>query len=146
MSFFKNTKSNVTSFDDNTSDNDSSDDNTSDESGDESNELNESGDELPVQEDTVKIDIDPNVITVFGNKKGSKTNTYIVGLNVTDEIRKKYLKALRVRYACGGTIKMILYNDIDQIAINLNGDQIQNVKTFLLKEKVQQPINIKSIE
>jgi translation initiation factor 1 (eIF-1/SUI1) len=141
MSFFKNTN------DDNISDNETSSSESAD-SDDEINENNENDFTQNIDQDdifTQKIETE-SMITVFGNKNGSKTNTYIVGLNVTDEIRKKYLKALRVQYACGGTIKTILYNDENQIAINLNGDQIQNVKAFLLKEKVQQPINIKSIE
>ena len=143
MSFFKNTN------DDNISDNETSDESTDsdNETSDDENDKNDVFTQNIDQDDifTQKIESE-SIITVFGNKNGSKTNTYIVGLNVTDEIRKKYLKALRVQYACGGTIKTILYNDENQIAINLNGDQIQNVKAFLLKEKVQQPINIKSIE
>ena len=143
MSFFKNTKVNTTiSFDDEQSDNDSSSDSLSD------NELsgleNELEDNLETKlNDNLEID---NTIIVFGDKNGRRTNTYIVGLNTTDEIRKSYLKSLKTKYACNGSIKKITYDNIEQIVIHLQGDQILNVKTFLIKEKVQQPINIKLIE
>ena len=145
MSFFKNTKVTTNkSFSDNSDSSDSSDDSDhedsseSDDSGDEKIEKIEETEDVAVLHD--------NIITVFGNRNGKRTNTYIVGLNITDEIRKSYLKSLKTKYACNGSIKVIKYNNIDETSIHLQGDQIQNVKAFLLKEKVNQPINIKLIE
>ena len=146
MSFFKNTNvSNTTSFDDEQSDNDSSSDSLSDnESSGSENELEDNlKNKLDNKLDNIEID---NTIIVFGNKNGRRTNTYIIGLNTTDEIRKSYLKSLKTKYACNGSIKKITYDNIEQIAIHLQGDQILNVKAFLIKEKVQQPINVKLIE
>ena len=139
MSFFKNTKVDTNkSFSDESED--ESDNVSSSDSSD--NESNESEDELNDNPTSLKND---NTITVFGDKNGRRTNTYIVGLNTTDEIRKSYLKSLKTKYACNGSIKKITYDNIEQIAIHLQGDQILNVKAFL-KEKVQQPINVKLID
>ena len=143
MSFFKNTKVDTNkSFDDEDSDNDSSSD-SYDESDD--NESDDSGELEELDDKPTSLEND-NTITVFGDKNGRRTNTYIVGLNTTDELRKSYLKSLKTKYACNGSIKKITYDNIEQIAIHLQGDQILNVKAFLIKEKVQQPINVKLID
>jgi translation initiation factor 1 (eIF-1/SUI1) len=141
MSFFKNTKVDTTkSFDDEDSDNDSSSDSLSDD-----NESDDSGELEELDDKPTSLEND-NTITVFGDKNGRRTNTYIVGLNTTDELRKSYLKSLKTKYACNGSIKKITYDNVEQIAIHLQGDQILNVKAFLIKEKVQQPINVKLID
>jgi len=154
MSFFKNTKASkhtTFSFDDEQSDNDSSSDSLSDNDSSDSSGSEDESDDKPrnleneLDDKLSSLEID-NTIIIFGNKQGRRTNTYIVGLNITDEKRKKYLQLLRKQNACSGTIKKITYDNIEQIAIHLQGDQILNVKAFLIKEKVQQPITVKLID
>jgi translation initiation factor 1 (eIF-1/SUI1) len=124
-----------TDSDKNSSENDSSDNDSSD---DDSNE------EPNTAEPNNKLDdplFDSNIITIFGEQAGRRSNTYVVGLNVDKATREEYLKTLKK--GCGGSIKEIDYNEIKQTVIHLQGDQIAKVHAFLKKIPVQQKIIVK---
>ena len=128
-----NTSSYNDSSDNDSSDNDSSDNDSSD------NEINTS-------EPTNELDdtlVDSNIITIFGEQAGKRSNTYVVGLNIDDTLRKEYVKTLKKKHGCNGSIKKIKYDDIEQIVIQLQGNQITKVHTFLKEIGVKQKIIVK---
>jgi translation initiation factor 1 (eIF-1/SUI1) len=86
-----------------------------------------------------------NKVVVFCEKNGRNYNTYIVGLDETDE--QNMLKTLKNKFGCGGTIKKINYEgkeDTKVIHIQGNfvlktGDFLKklNIKNLIVKELVQ---------
>ena len=87
------------------------------ESSDSDNESVDSNDSIESNKDTCeKVNFDDN-ITLFGEKKGKRTNTYIAGLLIDNTQKKLYLKTLKKRHGCNGTIKSILYNEKEQDVI-----------------------------
>ena len=88
-------------------------------------------------------------VYIFGQQKGRFTNTYIVGLNgltKDNPVILKYLQVLKSRHGCNGTIKQVLHESENKTAIQLQGDLIKKVRTYLKKEiKIDQKIKIKPL-
>jgi len=127
---------------DNDSENSDNDSENSDNDSENSDNDNDSDSD---NEDAVAVKFDDSVITLFGDKKGKRSNTYIAGLKVDESTKKEYLKILKKRHGCNGTIKSVLYNDKEQIVIQLQGDLIDKATSFLKEMKVSQKIIIKPI-
>ena len=52
-------------------------------------------------------------IDVFCSQRGRKSDTYIAGLEKSDEDMKVLLKTLKKKCACNGSVKMIDYDSIN---------------------------------
>lgn len=66
-------------------------------------------------------------IETFGRKK----NTYISGWNIPNNEIKEYLKIIKKKNGCNGTIKKYLKDNIEIDIIMLQGDHIQFMTKFL---------------
>ena len=126
------------------SDTEINEDNSDNESEQSDNDSEQSDNDNDDDSD-IAVKFDDNVITLFGDKKGKRSNTYIAGLKVDETTKKEYLKTLKKRHGCNGTIKSVLYNDKEQIVIQLQGDLIDKATTFLKEMKISQKIIIKPI-
>lgn len=132
MSFNNNEDLNI-SFSNELNENDTSD-----------NDSNSDSDTSEIDTNEEKPQFENNTITIFGEQKGKRSNTYIAGLKVDETTRKEYLKKLKGKHGCGGSIKDIVYNDVEQTVIQLQGDQIVNAHSFLKDLKLTQKIITKS--
>lgn len=81
------------------------------------------------------VSIDTEQITIFGEKKGKKINTYIIGINqyphAGDVDMKHILENMKKKFGCGGSIKTVNYENRDWTAVHLQGDQLTKAFTCL---------------
>ncbi len=93
---------------------------------------------------------DDDKITVFCERSGKRFNTYIVGLNETENDYKNILEKLKKKFGCGGAIKNIIHEGNENTkAINIQGNfvvktgeflktlNIKNIKNIIIKELVE---------
>lgn len=68
--------------------------------------------------------------------RGKKKNTYIIYLKASDEEKRTYLKLLKNRCACGGSIKNIEYDSVQENVIHLQGSHGDSVIKYLSEKNV----------
>ena len=71
-----------------------------------------------------------DMIDIFCNQRGRRSDTYIAGLNKLDQM-KILLKDLKKKFACNGSIKTVLYNGIDTLVVHLQGNHIAFLEKYL---------------
>ena len=86
-------------------------------------------------------------VVVYCEKTGRRYNTYVVGLELSDEDYKTTLKKLTKTFGCGGAIKTVNYDVKDNTkAINIQGNFVVktgeilkslNIKNLIIKELVE---------
>ena len=84
-----------------------------------------------VIDDTFAL-LDEQNIIIFGQKKGRRTNTYIINWNIAEDELKNALKNMKKKYGCNGSIKMVNYEGNDIKALQLQGDQIAKAHVYLI--------------
>ena len=105
------------------------DDSSSEESDDEN--ITNAGSEAGSDDDS-KTTFDDNNIIIFGQKKGRRTNTYIINWKIPEDELKSSLKHMKKSYGCNGSIKMVNYEGNDIKALQLQGDQISKSHLYLI--------------
>ena len=83
-------------------------------------------------------------IDIFCEKRGNKSNTYIAGWSISEEDMKIHLKKLKKECACNGSVKTILYDSIDMIVLQLQGNHVIIVANYLKLNNISN-INVKSV-
>ena len=73
---------------------------------------------------------------LFGERRGKKTNTYIANWNIDIGELNKHLQNLKKSCACNGSIKTILYDNINTLVLHLQGNHIHNCEQYLRKNGV----------
>jgi translation initiation factor 1 (eIF-1/SUI1) len=76
------------------------------------------------------------VVTIFATQNGRKRNTYIIGLENSQEEQLTFLRTMKRKYGCNGSMKVVAYEGIDVPAIHLQGDQIKKAKAFLAEQNI----------
>jgi translation initiation factor 1 (eIF-1/SUI1) len=77
-------------------------------------------------------------VTVFCEKNGRRYNTYIVGWNANDDEIKSTLEKMKKRFGCGGAIKMITFEGVENTkALNLQGNFVVKTGEFLKSLNIQ---------
>ena len=83
-------------------------------------------------------------ITLFSEKRGRKTNSYISGWEIDEEEMKMHLKNLKKKFACNGSVKSIEMDGNMQTVIHIQGDHIDHLVKYLIENDIsQENINIK---
>jgi len=81
-------------------------------------------------EDEIKLE---NKLIVFSERRGRKTNTYILDWNLSKEDIKLHLKNLKKKHGCNGSIKTILYQGEEKEVLHLQGELKNEVKEYLVE-------------
>jgi translation initiation factor 1 (eIF-1/SUI1) len=76
------------------------------------------------------------VVTIFGARSGRKINTYIIGLENSQEEQRAFLRIMKRKFGCNGSMKVVAYEGVDVPALHLQGDQIKKVKAFLAEQNI----------
>ena len=77
-------------------------------------------------------------VVVFCEKSGRRYNTYIVGWNAEDDDLKNALEKMKKKFGCGGAIKKINYEGVDNVkALNLQGNFVIKTGDFLKSLNIQ---------
>jgi translation initiation factor 1 (eIF-1/SUI1) len=76
------------------------------------------------------------VVTIFGARSGRKINTYIIGLENSQEEQRTFLRIMKRKFGCNGSMKIVAYEGIDVPALHLQGDQIKKIKAFLTEQNI----------
>ena len=82
-------------------------------------------------------DILDNMIEIWVEERGRKSDTYIVGWDVDDETLKLHLKTIKKKRGCNGSIKQILKDNNSVKVMQLQG----NVKDFVIAYLKENGIN-----
>ena len=79
------------------------------------------------EDDNVSNNITPTTvnITVWKEKKGRKTNTYVIGWNLEKDELKGYLKEFKQKHGCNGSLK--IDEETDGPKLQFQGDKIDEV-------------------
>jgi translation initiation factor SUI1 len=76
-------------------------------------------------------------IEIWVEQNGRKKNTYISGWEISDDCLKSHLKTIKKKNGCNGTIKTLSNNsDIIQV-IQLQGDQTDFVKKYIIEQGIE---------
>lgn len=77
-------------------------------------------------------------VVVFCEKSGRRYNTYIVGWTASDDDIKNALEQMKKKFGCGGAIKKITYEGVEDIkALNLQGNFVIKTADFLKSKNIQ---------
>jgi translation initiation factor 1 (eIF-1/SUI1) len=71
-------------------------------------------------------------IIIFSERRGRKTNTYIIDWNIEKEEIKEHLKNLKRKHGCNGSIKTKIYQGEDKNVLHLQGEWKSEIKEYLL--------------
>ncbi len=75
-------------------------------------------------------------VIVLINQTGKRKNTYIIYWNISDEEKKKHIKVLKNKCACGGSVKDIEYDNVQENVLHLQGSHEETVKMHLFENNV----------
>ena len=81
------------------------------------------------------------LIEIWIEINGRKKNTYIAGWNLSDIELKNHIKIIKKKNGCNGTLKEITTdgNKSELIkVIQLQGDHIDYLKTYLIEQNIDQ--------
>jgi translation initiation factor 1 (eIF-1/SUI1) len=77
-------------------------------------------------------------VTVFCEKIGRRCNTFVAGWNANDDDLKSALKTMTKKFGCGGAIKMITFEGVeDTKVLNLQGNFVVKTGEYLKSINVQ---------
>ncbi len=77
-------------------------------------------------------------------RKSRKYLTTIEGLDLTTIDVKSMMSKLKKSFFCSGAVKhKVPEDDTSELIVQLSGDQRENVKKFLISEKLAQEVQIK---
>jgi translation initiation factor 1 (eIF-1/SUI1) len=75
-----------------------------------------------------------NIIYIWVQKLGSKSNTYVSGWTISDDDIKTHLKTIKKKNGCNGSIKCMIVDGIDTVeqrVMHLQGDHAAYLKCFI---------------
>ncbi len=75
-------------------------------------------------------------IEIWIEKRGRKKNTYLSGWKLEKSELKTHLKTLKKSLGCNGCIKNITTDKGDMRVLHLQGDRVNDLNTYLLKNSV----------
>ena len=79
----------------------------------------------------------PKLITIWLEQLGRKKNTFCVNWDIKEDELKEHLSKIKKANACGGSIKKLEDdNGNSVIGIHLQGDLIQVLKDYLIKQGI----------
>ena len=78
------------------------------------------------------IEIDDYQITIWKERRGRKTNTYISGWNLEESTLKEYIKIFKRSKGCNGSLK----DEEDGYTIHFQGDKVENFIEFMVSKGV----------
>jgi len=78
-----------------------------------------------------------NMIEIWVEERGRKSDTYIYGWNIDDESLKLHLKKIKKKRGCNGSIKQIVKDNDSIKVMQLQG----NVKDFVITYLKENGIN-----
>ena len=82
-------------------------------------------------------------ITIKGESRGRKADTYIINWELSEEDEQTHLKKMKKSFGCNGSIKFVDFDGKKDIkALHLQGDKIQDAKKYLISLN----INIKDLD
>lgn len=85
-----------------------------------------------------ELNEDLSNITLFSERNGRKTNTYILDWNIDKEDMKTHLRNLKRKYGCNGSIKIKKYQGEEKEAIHLQGELKMEVKEYLISNGIEE--------
>ena len=113
------------------------------------NEDSESGSDAESESNSIEedktTDDTKQMIHLFCEVNGRRTNTYIAGWIIQPEEMKEHLKKLKKSLGCNGSIKKIKYDGIEQTVLHLQGKQIDECATYLTIDLGLKNLYIKNI-
>jgi translation initiation factor 1 (eIF-1/SUI1) len=75
-------------------------------------------------------------IEIWVERRGRKKNTYLSGWDLEKSELKNHLKTLKKSLGCNGCIKNITTDKEDIKVLHLQGDRVNDLNTYLLKNSV----------
>jgi translation initiation factor 1 (eIF-1/SUI1) len=75
--------------------------------------------------------------TIFCEKNGRKSNTYIINWNISDAEQKNHLEKMKKKFGTGGTVKTVLFEGKEYSALHIQGDNINKVRDYLVSLKIK---------
>ena len=83
-------------------------------------------------------DFNDEKIIIFSEKKGRKSNTYIVDWNIEKEEMKNHLKTLKKKYGCNGTIKIKMFQGEEKTVLHLQGNFKSELKEYIILQNISE--------
>ena len=83
-------------------------------------------------------DFDEIKIILFSERRGRKTNTYIIDWNITKDDMKNHLKNLKRKHGCNGSIKKKLFQGEEKDVLHLQGEWKLEIKEYLISIDVNE--------
>jgi translation initiation factor 1 (eIF-1/SUI1) len=77
---------------------------------------------------------EPNILYIWVQKIGRKSNTFVSGWSIADDEIKAHLKTIKKSVCCNGSIKNMIVDGVDTIeqrVMHLQGDHSVYLKTFI---------------
>ncbi len=84
----------------------------------------------PFEESDIVDTISSSPIELWMIKTGRKSNTFICGLNFTENELKEHLKILKKKIGCNGSVKEGIHNDKKQLIFQLQGEQDRAIEKY----------------
>jgi translation initiation factor 1 (eIF-1/SUI1) len=79
---------------------------------------------------------DENVVLLV-DKKGRKTNSYLIKLGLEETIMKEYLRDMKKKFGCNGSIKNIIYENLENRVIHLQGEHTDRIIDYMSNKGVK---------
>jgi len=71
-------------------------------------------------------------ITIWLEKRGRKSNTYMTGWNLEKMILKDHLKFLKKKWGCNGSLKNKMVDGEDLLLFHLQGDWQNKLEEYII--------------
>ena len=85
------------------------------------------------EDNSTNLDELDSQITLFTQRNGRRVTTNAVGIQINKEELKSHLKSLKHTNGCNGTIKTIYYDGKEQTSLQLQGDKMKIINTYLIE-------------
>jgi translation initiation factor 1 (eIF-1/SUI1) len=77
---------------------------------------------------------EPNILYIWVQKMGRKSNTYVSGWSITNDELKAHLKTIKINKGCNGSIKNMVVDGNDtaeERVLHLQGDHAVYLEQFI---------------
>lgn len=82
------------------------------------------------------ITFDDMNVTIVIERRGRKTNTYIVGWKLEQTVIKEHLQKMKKKFGCNGSIKTITYDNEEVEVLHLQGEHTPKILEYLKENGV----------
>jgi translation initiation factor 1 (eIF-1/SUI1) len=75
-------------------------------------------------------------VVITGTSRGSKKDTFILHLDMSEDEQKNILEKMKKQLGCGGSYKNVEYEGKEIKGLHLQGDKIKKAEAFLRKMNI----------